>query len=365
MGIRMPAPHGRDTVQHARRGSDAPPEPDLAELAARSETTRLLVEEHLARLGPILDAIEAGRPLPDGTGRQLTLIAAGLRQAGAAQWMTGEQMRERSLEQVFTDMERAVIEGSGFRAGVTAAAAGRHRHRRDRKPAAGQLSLIPGGKWRAPAVSGAAALAAFRHAATAKGAAIGTSAAAAAAVVTIGTSGFTTLPMTTPAPAAAHAGAFAGLAPTDALPLVPPPPLRSYAPRHAKPSADADAATLAPPPPAGLAASPSPSGPSAAPRNPAYGTLNVATIACTVGLSGTAQIVFTAVGGALQWHASSSSPDLKLSSDGAILGKGQSAMITVSVPRGLSAGSATVTIWAGGQSAVVPVTWVALPGLGL
>ena len=129
-------------MQHARRRSDAPPEPDLDQLAAEADTTRRRAEEYLTRVGALLDAAEAGRPLPDGFGG----LWHALRQLGASQAMLGEQFKRLSLEQVFADMDRAAMEGAGHAAGFTAgvaAAKGRHRHRRAAHRAAGSCPSSP------------------------------------------------------------------------------------------------------------------------------------------------------------------------------------------------------------------------------
>ena len=221
-------------MQHARRRSDAPPEPDLDQLAAEAEATRRRAEEYLTRVGELLDAAEAGRPLPDGFGG----LWHALRQLGASQAMLGEQFKRLSLEQVFADMDRAAMEGAGHAAGFTAgvaAARGRHRHRRGRAPGGGQLSVLPGGKtWKGAAVSTPAAL---------KAAGLLT---ATAASIVIAVPALPSLPSSP----AHHAQAFGGLSPVAAFPAVTPSPVRAYKPRHARrPSAFADAATLAPPPP--------------------------------------------------------------------------------------------------------------------
>ena len=360
-------------MQHARRDSDAPPEPDLAGLAAKAEATRQQAEGYLARVGAILDAVEAGRPLPDGlTHAGFTGLWHSLRQVGAAQWMTGEQLKERSLEQSLADMVRTAAEGPRLRA----EAAARHRHRapkaaRSRRPGRNDTPLFavpdedaPAQKppsWQAPAAfSGLAAGAeVLRHSTVAK-ALLGLGTAASLAVATPNI----VQPLLSPPARSAAQGqvqAFAGLAPADAIPLGSlPSPRSSYVPRHAKGAPDAKGAALAPPPPV---AAPSPPVPSAEPSAPSPGVLDVQQVSVTIGLSGTARIALASVGGPLEWHASASA-GLTLSSEAGILGDRQSAVITVSVERGI-AGAGTVTIWAGGQTVVIPVTVAALPGLGL
>ena len=98
-------------MQHARRRSDAPPDPDLDALAAEADSTRRKAEEYLTRVGALLDAVEAGRPLPDGFGG----LRHALRQLGASQAILGEQFERLGLEQVFADMDRAAMEGAGMR----------------------------------------------------------------------------------------------------------------------------------------------------------------------------------------------------------------------------------------------------------
>ena len=134
------------------------PNRTLTSSPRKPTATRRRAEEYLARVGALLDAVEAGRPLPDGFGG----LWHALRQLGASQAMLGEQFKRLCLEQVFADMDRAAMEGAGHAAGFTAgvaAAKGRHRHRRGRAPGGGQLSVLPGGKtWKGAAVSGPAAL---------------------------------------------------------------------------------------------------------------------------------------------------------------------------------------------------------------
>ena len=204
-------------MQHARRRSDAPPEPDLDQLAAEADATRRRAEEYLTRVGALLDAVEAGRPLPDGFGG----LWHALRQLGASQAMLGEQFKRLSLEQVFADMDRAAMEGAGHAAGFTAgvaAAKGRHRHRRGRAPGGGQLSVLPGGKtWKGAAVSGPAAL---------KIAGALTATAASIAIAAPALPALPSLPVT-------RAGVRRPQSPSQALPALTPAPLRSYVPRHA------------------------------------------------------------------------------------------------------------------------------------
>ena len=239
-------------MQHARRRSDAPPDPDLDALAAEADGTRRRAEEYLARVGALLDAAEGGRPLPDGFGG----LWHALRQLGASQAMLGEQFKRLSLEQVFTDMDRAALEGAGHAAGFAAgvaAAKGRHRHRQARKPGGGQLSVLPGGKtWKGAAVSTPAVL---------KAAGLLTATAASIAIAV------PALP-SLPSSPAHHAQAFGGLSPTVAFPAVTPSPVRAYAPRHAK----VFAATASPVPPPPVVTHQAPEPPSAAPSAAPSGT---------------------------------------------------------------------------------------------
>ena len=131
-----------------------------------------------------------------------------------------------------------------------------------------------------------------------------------------------------------------------------------------RPSADAATATPAPPPPVVVAA-PVSSVPSAQPSAVPSGTLDVQTVTCVAGLSGRCQVTFMAVGGDVAWQASAPDPALDLSDYEGTLPAGGSATVTVTVRAGSLAGAGSVTISAGGQQVAVPVTWVALPGLGL
>ena len=72
-----------------------------------------------------------------------------------------------------------------------------------------------------------------------------------------------------------------------------------------------------------------------------------------------------AVGGDVAWQASAPDPALDLSDYEGTLPAGGSATVTVTVRAGSLAGAGSVTISAGGQQVAVPVTWAALPGLGL
>lgn len=335
-------------MPYARRRSDAPPEPDLAALAAETAANSRLAAEQLARARGLLDAAEAGEPLPgwldDG---KLSLLIAGLRQTSCAQAMTGEQLSRLSLEQAFSDMFIATAEGSGFRQGVSAAAGGRHRApraSRSRKPGKDQPPLfgIPGGKTTAAAVGLAASIVAG----------------------TVGTGAYSDLAHLSPVPVAHHGpAALPVLSPADAIPVALPSVQPSYEGRHRKPSPTAVNATLAPPPPVYTPAPPQ--DPSAQPSAAPGGTLDGQTVTVAIGPGGRGSVTFMAVGGPLEWQASASGPALDLSDYRGTLADGESFTITVTVRPGSLAGSGTVTVSAGGQQVTVPVTWVALPGLGL
>lgn len=349
-------------MQPARRSRDVPPEPepDLPGLIAGVRETSRRADACIAAVEQVVEAARNGRPLPDGTDRrQLALAVHGLRHAGGEMRGFTDQAAILAARTALSDTARELARDTGFREGVSAAA-GRHRAPRRRRPGRGQLALIPG---EGAVVSGVAAGVAFlRHSAAAK-ATVG--AAAAVTLATVSTSGFTTIPdVMNTTPSHSTATSLPVLDPQSAIPIMLPPSPPSTG-RHAKPGAP-DAATASPlaAPVVTLAPSSAPAT-SSQPSAPVGGTLDVQTVNVSIGLGGTGMLTFSAVGAALEWHASSSSPALSLDRSGGILGGGQSCTIGLHVAPGSLAGSASVTITARGQSEQVRVVWVSVPGLGL
>jgi DNA-directed RNA polymerase specialized sigma24 family protein len=93
------------------------------------------------------------------------------------------------------------------------------------------------------------------------------------------------------------------------------------------------------------------------------GTLQVSTDRLAVGTGSTGQITLTAVGGTVNWSASSSSPvQVSLSSYFGKLQAGQSVTLTVTVTRGANRGSATISLEPPASAPqTVQVSWMALP----
>ena len=122
----------------------------------------------------------------------------------------------------------------------------------------------------------------------------------------------------------------------------PAPPARPPAPRRDAPPKAAAAAN----------ASQTPAAP---------GTLQLSANSVAVGTGFAGQITLTAMGGAVDWSASSSSPaQVSLSSYAGTLRAGQSVTLTVDVTHGPNAGSATLSFQAPGSAPqVVQVSWTA------
>ena len=242
--------------------------------------------------------------------------------------------RQQSFTWTMRAAELAAADAAGFERCRTSHAAGRHRVPRQRRA---QSPLWP------RAVPSVIPLA--------KAAAAVTATAAAVTAVAVGAH-----------PAAApharswhapHGSAAASLAPADAVPVVVPEP--SYRPRHA--SLDADSSrpvtvsvdpSWRPPRSRPARSSPQPPAPAAA-----AGILDVATLTLDPGLSGTAELDFSAEGGAVQWWAWAS-PGVELSASTGTLEAGQPMALTVTLEAGTPGG--TIWISAGGQTVAVPVT---------
>ncbi len=92
------------------------------------------------------------------------------------------------------------------------------------------------------------------------------------------------------------------------------------------------------------------------------GTLEVSTDSRAVGTGSAGQITLTAVGGTVNWSASTSSPaQVSLSSYSGTLRAGQSVTLTVAVTRGASEGSATIFFEPPASAPqTVQVSWTAL-----
>jgi hypothetical protein len=96
------------------------------------------------------------------------------------------------------------------------------------------------------------------------------------------------------------------------------------------------------------------------------GTLQLSAGSVKVGTGSTGKITLTAMDGTVRWSASSSAPNqVSLSSTAGTLAAGQSVTLTVTVTRGLPAGSATLTFdSATSASQLVLLTWSARPSGG-
>ena len=346
------------TVHGARRRTDDPPgEPDLAAEIAAASALRDRAGERLAQAARLLDAADAGQPLPEGLDRRAVAeLRAGLRHLGGETAAFVRELERIRFGQVFgTAAETWVREDE--RQQLAALGPGRHRAGRSRKPGKGQRALF--------AVRDEDEAAAHPGRSTAVK--VGVAAAGiAVAGLGLGTGQFADLANYGSAGVAHHAvSSLPVLGPVVARPLIPQPSRAAYEGRHrkARQSPDASGATLAPPPPVVTVGPPSPPPPSAAPSAAPSGTLDVQTVACTIGLSGQCYVTFWAVGGPVQWQASASDP-LSVDQGQGVLAAGESVTVTVSVAGGSLAGSGTVTLTAGdGQQEIVPVTWVSLPAL--
>ncbi len=93
------------------------------------------------------------------------------------------------------------------------------------------------------------------------------------------------------------------------------------------------------------------------------GTLQVSTDSAAVGTGSAGQFTLTAVGGAVNWSASSSAPaQVSLSSYAGTLQAGQSVTLTVAVTRGAGAGSASISLEPPASAPqIVQVSWTARP----
>jgi len=93
------------------------------------------------------------------------------------------------------------------------------------------------------------------------------------------------------------------------------------------------------------------------------GTLRVSTDSVAVGTGSAGQFTLTAVGGAVNWSASSSAPaQVSLSSYAGTLQAGQSVTLTVVVTRGTGAGSAIISLEPPASAPqIVQVSWTARP----
>jgi hypothetical protein len=96
------------------------------------------------------------------------------------------------------------------------------------------------------------------------------------------------------------------------------------------------------------------------------GTLQLSAGSVKVGTGSAGKITLTAMDGTVRWSASSSAPNqVSLSSTAGTLAAGQSVTLTVTVTRGLPAGSATLTFdSATSASQLVLLTWSARPSGG-
>jgi DNA-directed RNA polymerase specialized sigma24 family protein len=110
-------------------------------------------------------------------------------------------------------------------------------------------------------------------------------------------------------------------------------------------------------------ASQEPSTPVAGGAPPSPGTLQVSTGSVALGTGSAGQLTLTAVGGAVSWSASSSSPaQVSLSSYSGTLHAGQSVTLTVAVSRGAGAGNAVISLEPpASASQIVQVSWTARP----
>ena len=361
---------GADILVSVREGRtlyperDDAPEPDLAGALAGIMETCHRADGLMDIIETAAQAVRDGEPPPDDLG----LVAIGLRHyAGQMHEVAG------AICQVAA-RKAAADAGQAFAAAKNR---GRHRAARQRprraagtrKPGEGQLALVSDAevagesaellpsRLTPAALSGLSGVSGLKLAALTAGAAA--SVAVAAPAIMSGSASGATVP-----PSHHSARAFAGVAPVTALPLIAS-PRSSYTPRHAKATSDAASATAVPPPPV-VTVSPSPSPTASAPvpqpQMAVGGALDVQTAQCTAGANGTCMVVFEAVGGALQWSATSSDPAVTLDRSGGILGDGQSIVLTVTVARGTPAGSATITVTAGSQQETIPVTWDFIPG---
>jgi hypothetical protein len=90
--------------------------------------------------------------------------------------------------------------------------------------------------------------------------------------------------------------------------------------------------------------------------HPGPGQLEVSPTELSLGPGSSGQLTLQAAGGPVSWSASTSSPDLKLSSHGGTIGAGHQVTITVFVTRSSAvAGHGDITIGPGGTT--VLVTW--------
>jgi hypothetical protein len=96
------------------------------------------------------------------------------------------------------------------------------------------------------------------------------------------------------------------------------------------------------------------------------GTLQLSAGSVKVGTGSAGKITLTAMDGAVRWSASSSAPNqVSLSSIAGTLAAGQSLTLTVTVTRGLPAGSATLTFDSAASAyQLVLLTWSARPSGG-
>ena len=338
------------------------PEPDLAAVLAG-------VMETCHRADGLMDVIEAAAAAVREGGAppgEFGMAVTGLRHLAG-------QMHEYTTATCQVAARLAV--GDAGQAVAAAKNRGRHRAARQRprrvagtrKPGEGQLALVTDAEVAGEsaellppritpaALSGLSGVSGLKLAALTAGAAASV-AVAAPAIMSGSASGATT-------PAHHAVSSLPVLGPDTAIPLKLPSSQPSYTPRHAKVTPDAASATAVPPPPPVVTVPPSPS-PAPTPAQPSAapgGVLDVQTVQCAAGAGGACMVVFEAVGGALQWSATSSDPALSLDRTEGIAGDGQSVVLTVSVARGTPAGTATITVTAGSQQENIPVTWDSMP----
>ena len=282
-------------MQHARRRSDAPPDPDLDALAAEADTTRRRAEEYLARVGALLDAAERGGPSRTGSaacgmrcGSWARLRRCWASSSSGCPWSrcsptwTGQRWKAPGMRPGSRPVSRRRRAGT-----VTAGAPGRRAAVRPprRQDVEGRGGIRPGCPEGRGALNGHCRESRYRR----PGPPV-------AAVVSLPTTRRRSAVSARSRPPRHDSRASAPLRPPacEGVPVrghgIPgPPSSRGDVPRGRRSRQQR-------------------------PQRQPAGRLDLATITCVAAASGTCQITFEAVGGPLEWHAPSS-PDLALSSD--------------------------------------------------